>query len=80
MFKAIVVAVRDRVALSLVRRSLPSRVTGQAGRTNKECKSRVFSREHGSGGVNRPRLSCPSIPVRRIKEQRVEPEKEVRAE
>ena len=39
MFKAIVVGVRERVALSLVRRSLPSRGTGQAGRTNKECES-----------------------------------------
>ena len=49
--KAIFTHVNDKVALSLVNRSQPSRGGGQVGRTKKECVNRVFSREQGRKGV-----------------------------
>ena len=49
--KAIFTHVNDKVALSLVNRSQPSRGGGQVGRTKKEWVNRVFSREQGRRGV-----------------------------
>ena len=43
--KAIFTGVNDKVALSFVKRSWPTRGIGQAGRTRKEWVNRVFSRE-----------------------------------
>lgn len=44
VFRAIVIGMKDRVALSLVRRSLPNKGVRQAGRTKKDCENRIFSR------------------------------------
>ena len=77
--KAIFTGVNDKVALSFVKRSRPNRGIGQARRTRKEWVNRVFSREQDKGGVKWPYEGFPSTPIKRIEEQKVGPEKEVRA-